>query len=77
MAKIKPPAKLKSRKGSPPLLTRTVGNLNKPEPNGYGTLNLRVTTEFKRELKTLAAQQGTSMTELIVEAVGLLKKERP
>jgi hypothetical protein len=76
MAKIAPPPAPKSRKGIPPPLGRTVGNLSKPEPAGQETLNLRVPLEFKRALKTLAAQQGTSMTELIVEAIGLLREQR-
>jgi predicted HicB family RNase H-like nuclease len=76
MAKIPPPSAKQSRKGAPPPLARTVGNLSKPEPSGQKTLNLRVPLEFKRDLKTLAAQQGTSMTELIVEAIGLLREQR-
>ena len=74
MAKIAPPSK--SRKGSPPPMARTVGNLEKPEPSAQDTLNLRVPPEFKRRLKILAAEQGTSMTDLIVEAIGLLREQR-
>jgi hypothetical protein len=76
MAKIPPPSVQKSRKGSPPPPARTVGNLSKPEPSGQETLNLRVPLEFKRGLKILAAQQGTSMTDIIVEAVGLFRQQR-
>ena len=75
MAKIEPP-RTKSRKGPPPPLARTVGNLSKPEASPQGTLNLKVSSEFKKELKILAAQQGTSMTNLIVEAIALLKSQR-
>ena len=74
MAKIPPPSK--SRKGSPPPLVRTVGNLEKPEAAELETLNLRVPFAFKRGLKVLAAEQGTSMTDLIVEAIGLLREQR-
>jgi hypothetical protein len=73
MAKIAPPPK--SRKGTPPSLANTVGNLDKPEPQGLDTLNLRVPFEFKRELKILAAHRGTSMTDLIIEGIGLLRAQ--
>jgi hypothetical protein len=76
MAKIPRPSAQKSRKGSPPPLARTVGNLSKPEPLAHETLNLRVPVDFKRGLKMLAAQQGTSMTDLIVDAIGLLREHR-
>ena len=74
MAKIAPPAK--SRKGAPPPMVRTVGNLDKPESTSLQTLNLRVPLEFKRDLKVYAAQQGRSMTELLMEAFGLLRESR-
>ncbi len=73
MAKIAPP---KSRKGAPPPLARTVANLDKPEPAALQTLNLKVPLTFKRDLKTYAAQQGRSMTELLIEAFGLLREQR-
>jgi hypothetical protein len=63
-------------KGTPPPLTKTVGNLSKPEPAGHGTLNLRVPVEFKRSLKSLAGLHGVSMTELIMEGIGLLREQR-
>ena len=52
MAKIAPPSK--SRKGAPPPMVRTVGNLDKPESSSLQTLNLRVPMEFKRDLKVYA-----------------------
>lgn len=76
MAKIAPPPAPKSRKGAPPPMGRTVGNLDKPEASSLQTLNLRVPLEFKRELKVYAAQQGRSMTELLVEAFGMLRESR-
>ena len=57
-------------------MVRTVGNLDKPESSSLQTLNLRVPMEFKRELKVYAAQQGRSMTELLMEAFGLLRESR-
>jgi len=57
-------------------MVRTVGNLDKPESSSLQTLNLRVPMEFKRDLKVYAAQQGRSMTELLMEAFGLLRESR-
>jgi|JI10StandDraft_1071094.scaffolds.fasta_scaffold3554517_1 hypothetical protein len=76
MAKIAPPPAPKSRKGAPPPMVKTVGNLDKPESASLQTLNLRVPLEFKRELKVYAAQQGRSMTELLMEAFGMLRESR-
>jgi len=76
MAKIAPPPAPKSRKGTPPPLTRAVDNLEKPEPAALQPLNLKVPSEFKRELKTYAAQHGRTMTDLLIEAFGLLRAQR-
>jgi hypothetical protein len=76
MAKIAPPPAPKSRKGEPPSMVQTVGNLDKPESATLQTLNLRVPLEFKRDLKVYAAQQGRSMTDLLIEGFGLLRENR-
>lgn len=78
MAKIPPPraSKSKSKKGPPPSMVKTVGNLDKPESTALQTLNLRVPLEFKRDLKVYAAQNGRSMTDLLMEAFGMLRKHR-
>jgi hypothetical protein len=76
MAKIAPPPAQKSRKGAPPPLARTVANLDKPEPTALRPLNLKVPPEFKRELKTYAAQQGRTMTDLLIEGYNLLRSQR-
>jgi len=55
---------------------QTVGNLDKPESAALQTLNLRVPLEFKRDLKVYAAQQGRSMTDLLIEGFGLLRQSR-
>ena len=75
MAKITSPP-LKSRKGAPPPMAATVANLDKPEPTALQPLNLKVSLEFKRELKIYAAQQGTSMTDLLMEGYRLLRAQR-
>lgn len=75
MAKIAPPA-VKSRKGPPPPLARTIGNLDKPEPTNAQPLNFKVSLAFKKEFKTYAAQQGVSMSQLLQDAFGALKAQR-
>lgn len=64
------------KKGPPPPMVQTVGNLDKPESAALQTLNLRVPLEFKRDLKVYAAQQGRSMTDLLIEGFGLLRESR-
>ena len=76
MAKVPPPTMHKSRKGAPPPLNRTVGNLDKPEPNGVENMNFKVAPAFKREFKTYASQQGISMLELLQEGFRLVKEQR-
>jgi hypothetical protein len=71
MAKI--PAK-KSSKGRPPSPTNTVGNLEKPEPATLVPLNFKVLPEFRQEMKIYAAQQGVSMTKLLIDGFELIKK---
>jgi hypothetical protein len=74
MAKVPPPKQ--SRKGAPPSMAKTAGNLNKSESSSLQTLNLRVPSEFKRELKVYAAQHERSMTDLLIEAFGVLRETR-
>jgi hypothetical protein len=57
-------------------MARTVGNLEKPEASSLQPRNLKVPLDFKRELKTYAAQQGRTMTDLLIEGFGLLRDQR-
>ena len=75
MANIAPAPK-SSKKGDPPSMAQTLGNLDKPESAALQTLNLRVPLEFKRDLKVYAAQHGRSMTDLLIEGFGLLRENR-
>lgn len=74
MAKVPPPQT--SRKGSPPELVRTVGNLDKKAPSQLTPLNFKVSSDFHREFKTYAAQRGMSMLELLQEGFRLVKEHR-
>lgn len=76
MAKVAPPPSAKSRKGAPPPLAQTVGNLDKPEPNTLQPLNFKVPPDFKREFKSYAAQHDVSMSQLLQEAFEVLKAQR-
>lgn len=75
MAKV-PPAKKNTRKGSPPGLAETVGNLEKPDAAGaeLAPMNFRVPEPFRREFKVYAASHGISMLELLQEGFRLIKE---
>jgi HicB family len=73
MAKVPPPKKPKSTKGAPPPTVSTAGNLDKPEPVALVPLNFRVPSEFRKEFKIYAAQQGVPMNELVQKAFVALK----
>ncbi len=72
MARIPPP---KTRKGSPPPLPKTIGNLDKPEPTGLTPMNFKVREDFHREFKLFAVQRGMSMVDVLHEAFRLLKEK--
>lgn len=74
MAKVPPPKA--SRKGAPPPIEKTVGNLEKPAPNELAPLNFKVPVEFHREFKTYAAQRGVSMVDLLQEGFRLIKEQQ-
>ncbi len=57
MAQILPPKR--SKKGPPPPIEQTVGNLEKPEPTSLKPLNFKVPAAFHREFKSYAVQHGT------------------
>jgi hypothetical protein len=73
MTKVPPP--IKSRKGSPPGITRTIGNLDKTEPSQLTPMNFKVPTEFHRDFKAYAAQRGISMLALLQEGFRLIKEQ--
>lgn len=76
MAQIPPPKAVQSRKGAPPAMMQTVGNLDKPEPTSTVNMNFKVPPDFRREFKTYAAQQGISMLDLLQEGFRLVKAQR-
>jgi hypothetical protein len=47
-----------------------------PASVGTETLNFKVTTEFKKEFKGYAVNQGISMLELLKEGFELTKRKR-
>lgn len=74
MAKV--PAPNRSTKGAPPASTETQRNLQRPEGGGLKPLNFKVSPEFHREFKSLAAVHGVSMLELLREGFELVKARR-
>ena len=71
MARVPPP----TRKGTPPQLDDTLGNLDKPEPEDVSHLNFRVPKSFHREFAIFARMQDKSQTDVLYEAFALLKKQ--
>ena len=74
MAQILPPTR--SKKGSPPPIEQTVGNLEKPEPMSLKPLNFKVPAAFHREFKSYAVQHGMSMLDLLREGFQAVKERR-
>jgi hypothetical protein len=73
MAKVPAP---KSRKGHPPPVETTVGNLQKSEPGSLKPLNFKVPAEFHREFKIYATVQGTTMLDILQEGFKLVRERR-
>lgn len=74
MAQISPPKR--SKKGPPPLIEQTIGNLEKPEPYSLKPLNFKVPASFHREFKSYAVQRGISMLDLLREGFEAVKERR-
>jgi len=72
MAIVPPPIK-SHKKGAPPPMENTVGNLQKIEPNKETPLNFKVSSAFHQEFKIYAASHGFSMKELLEEGFLLIK----
>ena len=74
MAQISPPKR--SKKGPPPPIQQTVGNLDKPEPTSLKPLNFKVPAAFHREFKSYAVQHDMTMLDLLREAFQAVKNQR-
>lgn len=72
MAKVPPLA----RKGEPPAMQETLGNLDTPQSEELVPLNFKVPEAFRREYKIFAAQRGANMVDLLHESFELLKREK-
>ena len=70
------PAPNRSTKGTPPAATKYHGNLERPEAATLKPLNFKVSPEFHREFKSLAAMHGMSMLDLLRESFDLVKARR-
>ncbi|WP_142849521.1 hypothetical protein [Telmatospirillum sp. J64-1] len=70
------PAPTRSTKGNPPASAEIPHNLQRPEGSGLKPLNFKVSPEFHREFKSLAAMHGMSMLDLLREGWELVKARR-
>jgi hypothetical protein len=74
MAQVKVPRPARKAQEAPPSRTQIPHSLDQPASPETETLNFRVTTAFKRELKSYAAAQGLTMTDWLQEAYALYRK---
>ena len=63
-----PLAPIKNKKGEPPKINETRGNLTKPSANRLVALNFKIPAEFKKDFKITAATQGITQSELLQQA---------
>jgi hypothetical protein len=71
--KVPPPSR--KAKEAPPGREQVLKNLDKPTSTETETLNFRVTSEFKNELKSYAASRGLTMSDWLREAFALYRKQ--
>ncbi len=74
MTKIAPPQR--GGKGTPPVPTQVVHNLDRAESGATKPLNFKVSPEFHREFKAYAAVHGVSMLDILKEGFALVKQQR-
>lgn len=60
-SKIKKPV---NRKGAPPSAVETAGNLEKPPSGQKAPLQLKISPELRREVKTYAAERDLEVSTL-------------
>ena len=65
MAKISKP---QNRKGLPPSIEDTIGNLDKKEDNSLKAMNFKVPLGFHRRFKMFATENNLSMVELLTRS---------
>jgi hypothetical protein len=70
MARVPPKP---SGKGMPPAPGLAVGNLDKPDSDGYDTLNFKPPKGFRREYQLFAAHHGMDMVEVLQPSFELFK----
>lgn len=63
------------RKGAPPTIDGTLGNLDKADAGDVKNLNFKVFAAFHREFAVNAAMQGKTQTEILFQAFELWKQK--
>lgn len=51
-------------------------NLNKPEPSELVPMNFKVSAEFRKKYRTLAAMHDVSMTDILKESFELYRQQK-
>lgn len=64
--KINPPKKKRTKPVAPPADIQQSNNLSKPERTGTAQIKFLVDANLRREFKTYAAENDTSMSDLFV-----------
>ena len=72
MAKIPPPM----RKGEPPSMGNTMGNLDTPANEELVSLNFKVPPAFRRDYKIFAAQLDKDMVDVLQESFALFQRDK-
>ena len=78
MVDIKKPAKKKTLPGPPTAdeSNASTGGLTKPEPSELVPMNFKVSAEFRKQYRTLAAMHDVSMTDILKESFELYRQQK-
>lgn len=76
MAGVNVPPPRRKAPEAPPARSETPGALDVPTSTERENLNFKVSTAFKREIKSYAASQGMTLIELLDEGFRLVKEKR-
>lgn len=78
MVDIRKPAKKKTLPGPPTAeeSSASAGNLEKPEPSELVPMNFKVSAEFRKQYRTLAAMNDVSMTDILKESFDLYRQHK-
>jgi hypothetical protein len=73
----KPPKPPTARKGTPPTLEATRGNLKKADPTKLVDLNFKVPLDFRKRMGLYALHHDLSVKDVLIQAFERLEREEP